>query len=282
MDIQKLTIGQMAEMNNISTQALRHYDKVGLLAPYFTDNETGYRYYHINQSSRLDMIQYLQSNGASLKEIKELLDLSNNNHESFVDLLQVRLDSINKDLKEIYHKKASLSRMIENHKKYKNIPFDETVFFEYIPERKIYVYETETNFFEKATTGYEIMLRELKTELASSEYLSKYFCNVGTMVRTKHLSRDKLFSNEVFFFIEDEFEESQNIEVLPSNMYICLCSQDYTSEERLAKKLLKAVEDNDCQIIGDYICEVVVDFPGFENNPRTTFFKMQIPVKTKL
>ena len=49
MDLQKLTIGQMAELNHISEQTLRLYDRVGLLKPRYIDRATGYRYYHESQ-----------------------------------------------------------------------------------------------------------------------------------------------------------------------------------------------------------------------------------------
>ena len=50
MDLQRLTIGQMAKLNRISQQTLRLYDREGLLTPMITDPNTGYRYYHIIQS----------------------------------------------------------------------------------------------------------------------------------------------------------------------------------------------------------------------------------------
>ena len=45
MDYARLTIGQMAKLNNISTQALRYYDQIGLLKPRFYDEDNKYRYY---------------------------------------------------------------------------------------------------------------------------------------------------------------------------------------------------------------------------------------------
>ena len=43
MDLQKLSIGQMAELNHVSEQTLRLYDKEGLLVPRCVDPVTGYR-----------------------------------------------------------------------------------------------------------------------------------------------------------------------------------------------------------------------------------------------
>ena len=42
-------IGEVSEMFHISVGLLRHYDKIGLLKPEYTDPETGYRYYSVRQ-----------------------------------------------------------------------------------------------------------------------------------------------------------------------------------------------------------------------------------------
>ncbi len=69
----QLTIGKMAELNDITIETLRHYDRIGLLKPFRIDSKSGYRYYHINQSAILDMVIYMKSLGMPLKEIKKQL-----------------------------------------------------------------------------------------------------------------------------------------------------------------------------------------------------------------
>ena len=68
-----LRIGEFSQINQISIQTLRFYDQIGLLKPYKVDPETNYRYYHINQSSLVDSIQYLRQLNFSLEDIKEIL-----------------------------------------------------------------------------------------------------------------------------------------------------------------------------------------------------------------
>jgi DNA-binding transcriptional MerR regulator/effector-binding domain-containing protein len=53
---------------------LRHYDKMGLLQPSYTDEWTGYRYYTIEQLSRLHRIIALKDLGLSLAQIADLLN----------------------------------------------------------------------------------------------------------------------------------------------------------------------------------------------------------------
>ena len=69
-----LSIGKMAEMNQVTVPTLRLYDQLGLLKPRHVDGQTGYRYYDINQNARLDMIAYMKELGMSLKEIQGVLE----------------------------------------------------------------------------------------------------------------------------------------------------------------------------------------------------------------
>ena len=66
-----ISIGEMAKINRTTVPTLRLYDSMGLLTPYYTDEETHYRYYDIKQNARFDMIQYMKELGMELKEIKE-------------------------------------------------------------------------------------------------------------------------------------------------------------------------------------------------------------------
>nr|BFE87697.1 hypothetical protein GCM10020093_102980 [Planobispora longispora] len=67
-------IGQLARMAGVSERTLRHYDKVGLLAPAAVDRTTGYRWYGVAELSRLERIRGLQRLGLPLRRIADLLD----------------------------------------------------------------------------------------------------------------------------------------------------------------------------------------------------------------
>ncbi|MEU8358455.1 MerR family transcriptional regulator [Nonomuraea sp. NPDC048882] len=67
-------IGQLARMVGVSERTLRHYDKLGLLLPAATDRATGYRWYGVNELSRLERIRGLQHLGLPLRRIADLLD----------------------------------------------------------------------------------------------------------------------------------------------------------------------------------------------------------------
>lgn len=67
------TIGETAKLLGVTTQTLRHYEKIGILAPKYIAEETGYRYYEFNQFHIIDRIKYLQYLGLSLGEIGSIM-----------------------------------------------------------------------------------------------------------------------------------------------------------------------------------------------------------------
>jgi DNA-binding transcriptional MerR regulator/effector-binding domain-containing protein len=66
-------IGDFSRLAQISVRMLRHYDKLGLLEPSYTDRFTGYRYYTIDQLPRLNRIVALNDLGLTLAQIADLL-----------------------------------------------------------------------------------------------------------------------------------------------------------------------------------------------------------------
>ena len=70
----RFTIGQMAELCNVSAKQLRHYDANGILAPARRDPQSGYRFYTENQIEEILLIQEMHAIGLSLKDIGSLLN----------------------------------------------------------------------------------------------------------------------------------------------------------------------------------------------------------------
>jgi DNA-binding transcriptional MerR regulator len=67
------SIGEIAKIVNISVDALRYYDEIGLLKPCQINEATRYRYYSKEQISELMFILEMKGYGFSLDAIRELL-----------------------------------------------------------------------------------------------------------------------------------------------------------------------------------------------------------------
>ena len=276
MDLQKLSIGQMAELNHVSEQTLRLYDKEGLLVPRCVDPVTGYRYYHIIQSAKLDLIQNMKIYGMTLRQIRSFLD--SNDPAALREMLSEQAASIEERIRQLRRSQGAITRTLDNYRRYEAMPRNGEIFLEYIPERRIFRYSCDVNYFDQDESGYEYMLRQMKTNLVANNMPLSYFTNIGTIIRREHLVPDALFSNEVFLFV-DEDDSSQAMETLPAASYLCLCSDEFSMEAANVRRLLDYVQTRGCEIAGDYICEVVVDFPMLDFNRRRMFYKAQIPVR---
>lgn len=121
------------------------------------------------------------------------------------------------------------------------------------------------------------MLRQLKQHLVSHDIPLSLFCNIGTIIRKEDLKFGRLTSKEVFLFV-DERIDIKDCERVPAATYVCMCSSDFSQEAENARTLLAYIEDMGYQIVGDYLCEAIIDFPVLEEKKRHIFSKIQIPV----
>src|SRR5882724_5850336 len=67
-------ISDFSRLSQVSMRTLRYYDEIGLLKPGHVDCDTGYRYYLVEQLSRLQRILALKDLGFELAQIIQLLD----------------------------------------------------------------------------------------------------------------------------------------------------------------------------------------------------------------
>ena len=279
MNLQQLSIGQMAKLNHVSEQTLRLYDKMNLLKPIYINEETGYRYYSIGQSATLDMIQYYKEIGIPLKEIHERLNAVNLN--TMPSILQDRYDYIEKELETLKASQAAILRSIDSFNRYMTLPQIGKVFCEYIPERQICVYKTGADLFSYTYYDYEYHLRMFKDYLMEHNFPISYFANVGTIMRHRHIlnGAKDFFSNEIFVFVDNNTTCPLETETIPAGTYLSMCCNKFEDEKTYAIELFDELEKNHYEILGDYFCEVVAEYPNSENGQREIFYKMQVRIK---
>lgn len=68
------TIGEVSKICNISTKALRYYDKIGIVSPDYIREESGYRYYSRETLLKVPVLKYYKQMGFKLEEMQEMLD----------------------------------------------------------------------------------------------------------------------------------------------------------------------------------------------------------------
>ncbi|WP_029172031.1 MerR family transcriptional regulator [Streptococcus suis] len=94
------TVKQVSHWTGLTVRTLHHYDQIGLLKPAFVA-ENGYRYYNQKNLARLQEILLFRELDFPLKDIQQLLDMTEVNrqqvlrdHISLLELKRERLDRI--------------------------------------------------------------------------------------------------------------------------------------------------------------------------------------------
>ncbi|MBY0752863.1 MerR family transcriptional regulator [Streptococcus sp. 2018037] len=97
---EKWTVKQVSQLTGVTVRTLYHYDQIGLLKPAFVA-ENGYRYYDQENLARLQEILLFRELDFPLKDIQQLLDVTEVNrqqvlrdHISLLELKRERLDRI--------------------------------------------------------------------------------------------------------------------------------------------------------------------------------------------
>ena len=272
----RLTIGQMARLNHIPAQTLRFYDKIGLLKPVSVDEGNGYRYYGVSQCAWLDMIQYMKSLGMPLGDIKRQLEARNPSLiESVLTRKQEQIDS---QMVALQQQRRAIGRSIQSYRHYQTAPPDGTIVLEYIPERCIYSIDAGINFYAYGIDAYEEMLRKLKERMLADKLPQLYFCNAGTILRKKNLTARDFTSSEIFVFVDKEFVDQRLVVPVPPCTYLCIYCDKFEKEKEYIGRLMDIVAQRRYVITGDYLCEVIAEFPLLEKNQRGMFLRLQIPV----
>ena len=68
-----LTIGEVSKIKQVSPKSLRYYEKLGILLPAYTNKETGYRYYTVEQLLIVELIHICIELGIPLKNFKNYI-----------------------------------------------------------------------------------------------------------------------------------------------------------------------------------------------------------------
>lgn len=93
-----LNITQLSRIKHITTETLRHYDRIGLFVPDYMDPVTRYRYYSLSQVEKIDTILELRDMGMSLKDIKDFME--HRNVELSYQLLVQKEKELEKEIRE--------------------------------------------------------------------------------------------------------------------------------------------------------------------------------------
>ena len=95
---EKLRIGELAAITNVSKRTIDYYTNFGLLKAHRTPSN--YRYYERDAIEKIKLIKELKSNNLSLEDINKILKKANQD-EKDIGILHTKLQLLEKDVSEI-------------------------------------------------------------------------------------------------------------------------------------------------------------------------------------
>lgn len=272
---EKLTIGEMAKLREVTTETLRHYDRIGLFKPQYVDPQSGYRYYSIFQYEILGTIKELRQLGMSTDEIKDYFN--ERNFSKSLDILKAKhLELVSKlnELNDLEENIRVKIEYLEHAAKEKEL---QTVFFREIGKRKLITLHEKINNNLELSYGVirlENMLTEKTPILASNR--------LGIIISEADLKAERFEEPSVIFVVAKNKERipKQFLKTVPSRLFACIRYNGellWNRSESLSK-VLEYITKTGYRIIGDALQIMHVDIT-ITDKPNEITFEIQVPVE---
>ncbi len=285
--MQFLRAGEMAKLNGITKKTLYIYQDAGLLMPEKIDEETGYRYYTLDQCSTLDMIKQLQDIGLTLVDIKRIADTKD---------VQFTEDVLKKQMLRLEGEKKNIELSLSNAQRYleactvlQNRPQCEVIKIEQLKKRQILRYDVKKYPVQQyldqdpKLSNWEKSLRDIKRQMTNEYMPLSLFRHVGCIVDKESLLCGKYVCTGGFVFYKgtackkkEYFEAGTYMTVLIDKTF---SEQGEHMEYKYISLMLKEIEKLDYKVVGDYFGEVIADTPAFVFEGRDMMIKMCIPIQ---
>lgn len=263
-------IGELAKLFNISTDTLRHYDKIDLLKPRY-DVINKYRVYSVRTFFKLSRILFFKDLDISLKDIKKYMN--NKNINNLLNLLKNKEDEIDVKITKLMNLKNKINTKLEllgrinqelNVVKIKRLPQRIGVFLDINDSKNEY---------------------ELKESVKKNEkYLKLSSWLIEGQVYTS-LSKENMKKgsfNKFKYFIEILSTENLihgELKIIPENEYACVVFLGpYKDIEDHYILLIQWIEENGYMILGDSIEKNIVDY-DFSDSENEYVSEIQIPIR---
>ena len=272
-----ISITEMAKLRNISTETLRHYDRIDLLKPVHVDPDTGYRYYSITQYEKIGTIRELKNLGMSLREIKEYFD--NRNVESSRILLTEQKKKIDEQIDKLIRIRQEINAKIDFLDIIRTTDLNDEIRIKHFKARQ-YVYFNRT-VSDDIELSYDSV--SLERVLSKSKQSMPIFATNrygGLVSRADILKNVKPLSAKMIILYDGEEDVNEcNIIEAPEGDYLCMFYVgNFWNIEESIEKMLTYMKENDLVLAGNVLQMQWVDF-AITDNLDDISYEFQIPVK---
>lgn len=286
-----LTCGQMARANSITEKTLRFYQKKGLLEPELIDDETGFRYYDILQSTTLDLITQLRTIGLSLDEIKEIEDAS--------DIAFLR-DRMATQLKALHDQRQALDlseRLTRDLLKDCTAYFETPLYDQIIMENRGPRYRLEFPLPPLEDLGpgaadlsgsdqWEWVVRQVKQAIIERDWPLSLFHDVGYIASKEAMDDENLWSQKAFVEVDESYGECfREARPFPTGLHLVMYvnhgfgTEGESIDQDRFQRMLDYAAAKSLEVVADPYCESLCRFGRLFNQTSETISGYCVPVR---
>lgn len=221
------TIKQAADKVNMTSETLRHYDRIGLIKPYHKDEQTGYRYYSDHELVQLQTIELLKTMDLTLMEIKVILQ--QNELPRIIELLKQAEKKAEEKIAHLQQAKSRIQRAYTDYEnKLNNIDYQDGEFFiKRLSERVIMLSDKLEYPTIKNLWNYHSHFYNQIEEALQPQYLFEDMAGILTTAE-----KTSLFATCL------KYPSIEGLTVLPEGKYLCAnCTED--NKDVVLQKLLQ-------------------------------------------
>ena len=214
-----LSIGEMCKLTGVGIKTLRYYEEINLYHPAYTDPDSGYRYYSIDQVHLLEMIVFCTELNIPLKEIAKWIDKDNGIDLNIFmtqgkEIAGKKLIALEKGLKLI----SEIERKLKLADRYQI----GQIYYREITEKTFYIkqFEQPIQSIDPSDIG------RVFIDMPFAEHRDVTTIEYGI------LCEHTLLGNAYYFFIEaPSHMNGENIKIIPAGNYICIRSEETQIEQ---------------------------------------------------
>lgn len=264
-------IGEVAHMFHISVSSLRHYEKLGLIHPEYTDPDSGYRYYGVQQFERLNTIRYLRALDMPLEDIADFLQ--NKDVGKIQEMLIQQRETVRQKQQELQIIEQKINTRLEGLADALSSRLDTITLVQTPPRRITWI---RNHLSPKTYLDLETSIRTLQKD---QEETLVFLGKVGLGISKEHLEADAYqVYDTVFLLLEPEDRYQGITEELPGQTCVSIrfCGS-HNEAPAYYQKLLTYIREHRLKIDGFSREVTMIDYV-LTNDPKQFVTEIQIPV----
>lgn len=273
----RFLVGEVAKLFQLSASKLRYYDEIGIFRPAYTDPDTSYRHYTMEQFPVLDTIIFLQKNGFSIKDIKK--HLAERSPENAKELLERKLREVEKETERLKQVTEKIKSKIATIDEGISLRANPSLIYRWFPERAVsYLYnDTPIDLMKELDALYLNDMKELS--LIGVNYDGFFTGDFGSVVELDSLYEEGPLKYRAVFEVLHQQKEGLETFYLDGGMYACYPHfGPYESIKATYQLILDLVGQDGCQITGNPLELAMLD-ESVTDDQKAYITWIQIPVQ---